>query len=55
MATHAGERVSWLLETVQGRSDGFMHVDSPLDGDNIAGVGSAEAGDLDAAIQNALV
>ncbi len=30
---NAGERVSWLLETVQGRSDGFMHVDSPLDGD----------------------
>jgi Fe(3+) dicitrate transport protein len=29
----AGERVSWLLETVQGRSDGFMHVNSPLDGD----------------------
>jgi Fe(3+) dicitrate transport protein len=29
----AGNRVSWLLETVQGRSDGFMHVDSPLDGD----------------------
>ena len=30
---NAGERVAWLLETVQGRSDGFMHVDSPLDGD----------------------
>jgi Fe(3+) dicitrate transport protein len=28
-----GERVSWLVETVQGRSDGFMHVASPLDGD----------------------
>jgi Fe(3+) dicitrate transport protein len=28
-----GETVSWLLETVQGMSDGFMHVDSPLDGD----------------------
>ena len=28
-----GERFSWLLETVQSQSDGFMHVDSPLDGD----------------------
>lgn len=27
------ERVSWLIETVQSQSDGFMHVDSPLDGD----------------------
>ncbi|NIL93155.1 MAG: TonB-dependent receptor [Woeseiaceae bacterium] len=27
------QRVSWLLETVQGQSDGFMYVDSPLDGD----------------------
>jgi Fe(3+) dicitrate transport protein len=28
-----GERFSWLLETVQGQSDGFMDVDSPIDGD----------------------
>jgi Fe(3+) dicitrate transport protein len=28
-----GERVSWLIETVQGRSDGFMDVDSPINGD----------------------
>jgi len=27
------ERVSWLIETVQGQSDGFMNVDSPLNGD----------------------
>jgi Fe(3+) dicitrate transport protein len=28
-----GERFSWLVETVQSQSDGFMHVDSPIDGD----------------------
>ena len=28
-----GERFSWLLETVQGQSDGFMDVDSPVNGD----------------------
>ena len=28
-----GDRFSWLVETVQGQSDGFMHVDSPIDGD----------------------
>ena len=28
-----GERVSWLIETVQGQSDGFMDVDSPINGD----------------------
>lgn len=28
-----GERVSWLIETVQNQSDGFMDVDSPIDGD----------------------
>lgn len=28
-----GERISWLLETVQGQSDGFMDVDSPVNGD----------------------
>jgi len=28
-----GERVSWLIETVQGQSDGFMNIDSPIDGD----------------------
>lgn len=27
-----GERVSWLVETVQSRSDGFKHIDGPLDG-----------------------
>ncbi|MDJ0813834.1 MAG: TonB-dependent receptor, partial [Woeseiaceae bacterium] len=30
---NAGERVSWLVETVQSRSDGFMDVDSPINGD----------------------
>ena len=28
-----GERLSWLLETVQSQSDGFKYIDSPLDGD----------------------
>ena len=28
-----GERLSWLLETVQSQSDGFKHIDGPLDGD----------------------
>ena len=32
-AGRGGERFSWLLETVQGQSDGFMDVDSPIDGD----------------------
>jgi Fe(3+) dicitrate transport protein len=28
-----GERVSWLLETVQAGSDGFKHIDGPVGGD----------------------
>jgi len=28
-----GERVSWLLETVQGASDGYKHIDGPIGGD----------------------
>jgi len=28
-----GERVSWLVETVQSQSKGFKHIDGPLDGD----------------------
>jgi Fe(3+) dicitrate transport protein len=28
-----GERVSWLIETVQSQSEGFKHIDGPLDGD----------------------
>jgi Fe(3+) dicitrate transport protein len=28
-----GDRFSWLVETVQSQSDGFMHVDSPINGD----------------------
>jgi len=32
-AGNHGERVSWLVETVQSRSDGFKHIDGPLDGD----------------------
>jgi len=28
-----GERVSWLVETVQSQSEGFKHIDGPLDGD----------------------
>ena len=28
-----GERVSWLLETVQSASDGFKHIDGPVGGD----------------------
>ena len=28
-----GERVSWLVETVQSRSDGFKHIDGPVGGD----------------------
>jgi Fe(3+) dicitrate transport protein len=30
---NGGKRFSWLLETVQGQSDGFMDVASPIDGD----------------------
>jgi Fe(3+) dicitrate transport protein len=28
-----GERISWLLETVQSSSDGFKHIDGPVGGD----------------------
>jgi Fe(3+) dicitrate transport protein len=28
-----GERLSWLLETVQAGSDGFKHIDGPVGGD----------------------
>jgi Fe(3+) dicitrate transport protein len=28
-----GERLSWLLETVQSQSDGFKHIDGPVGGD----------------------
>jgi Fe(3+) dicitrate transport protein len=28
-----GERISWLVETVQSQSDGFKDIDGPLDGD----------------------
>jgi len=28
-----GQRVSWLLETVQSSSDGFKHIDGPVGGD----------------------
>jgi Fe(3+) dicitrate transport protein len=28
-----GERISWLLETVQGSSDGFKRIDGPVGGD----------------------
>lgn len=29
---HHGERISWLLETVQSASDGFKHIDGPVGG-----------------------
>jgi Fe(3+) dicitrate transport protein len=32
-AGHGGERVSWLLETVQAQSDGFKFIDGPVGGD----------------------
>lgn len=30
---NGGERISWLVETVQSQSDGFKHIDGPLNGD----------------------
>ena len=32
-AGNRGQRVSWLLETVQSQSDGFKHIDGPVGGD----------------------